>query len=70
LELWRGCSPTVVRAMVLNFCMLAPYDEIKERLNHYFGTKDTKQTRLLSSALAGFLSSFGSLPFDNAKTKI
>jgi len=50
--------------------MLAPYDEIKERLNHYFGTKDTKQTRLLSSALAGFLSSFGSLPFDNAKTKI
>lgn len=41
LALWRGCSPTVVRAVVLNLAMLAPYDEVKERLNSYFGTKDT-----------------------------
>ena len=36
LTLWRGASPTVVRAMVLNFGMLAPFDEVKERLKiHY-----------------------------------
>lgn len=29
--LWRGCTPTVVRAMSINFGMLASYDEIKER---------------------------------------
>lgn len=39
--LWRGCTPTVVRAVVLNVGMLGPYDEIKERLNSYYGTKDT-----------------------------
>ena len=69
-ELWRGASPTVVRAMVLNFGMLGPFDEIKERLNRYYGVKDTIKVRLIASACAGFLCSFFSLPFDNAKTKM
>ena len=34
--LWRGSGPTVVRAMVLNFGMLAPFDEVKERLRDYY----------------------------------
>lgn len=50
--------------------MLGPYDEIKEKLNKFFGTNDTQQTRLLSSAAAGFTASLVSLPFDNAKTKM
>lgn len=70
ISLWRGCSPTVVRAMVLNLAMLAPYDEAKERLNKFTGTVDTVSTRLIASAIAGFLSSFCSLPFDNIKTKL
>jgi solute carrier family 25 oxoglutarate transporter 11 len=70
ISLWRGCQPTVVRAVVLNLAMLAPYDEAKERLNKITGTKDTISTRLISSAIAGFLSSFCSLPFDNIKTKL
>jgi solute carrier family 25 oxoglutarate transporter 11 len=27
--LWRGATPTVIRAMVLNLAMLASYDEVK-----------------------------------------
>lgn len=70
LSLWRGSFPTIIRAMVLNFGMLGPFDEIKERLNKLRGTKDTISTRLAAAAVAGFLSSFLSLPFDNAKTKM
>jgi len=33
LKLWTGCFPTVVRAVVLNFGMLGPYDEAKEFCN-------------------------------------
>ena len=33
--LWKGCSPTVVRAMLLNLGMLSTFDEVKERLNAY-----------------------------------
>jgi len=69
-SLWKGCGPTVVRAVVLNLGMLAPYDEVKDRLNKWSGSKDTMQTKLIASATAGFLSSFMSLPFDNAKTKL
>lgn len=69
-SLWRGCEPTVLRAVVLNLGMLAPYDEAKERLNNYYGTKDTTQTKLMASSIAGFLASFTSLPFDNIKTKL
>jgi solute carrier family 25 oxoglutarate transporter 11 len=35
MALWRGSTPTVTRAVVLNLAMLAPYDEVKERLNNY-----------------------------------
>lgn len=47
LALWRGSTPTVIRAVVINVAMLGPYDEIKGRLNTYFGTKDTQPTRLM-----------------------
>jgi solute carrier family 25 oxoglutarate transporter 11 len=33
--LWRGATPTVIRAMALNLAMLASYDEVKERLMTY-----------------------------------
>ena len=32
LSCWKGCYPTVIRASILNFGMLATYDECKERL--------------------------------------
>ena len=70
LSLWRGSFPTIIRAMVLNFGMLGPFDEVKEKLNKWKGSKDTLSTRLTAAAVAGFLSSFLSLPFDNAKTKM
>ena len=34
LSCWKGCTPTVVRAMSLNLGMLATYEEAKERLAH------------------------------------
>jgi len=70
ITLWRGSAPTVLRGMAMNLGMLAPYDEAKERLNKYTGTKDTKQTRLISSAIAGLTAACFSLPFDNIKTKL
>ena len=45
--LWKGSIPTVCRAMSLNFGMLAPYDEAKERLKKMANTtQDTKAIRL------------------------
>lgn len=70
LALWKGCSPTIVRAMCLNLGMLATFDEVKEQLNKIRGTKDDLSTKLLASALAGGMASFLTLPPDNIKTKM
>lgn len=35
--LWRGSTPTIIRALVINLAMLAPYDEVKLRMNQWRG---------------------------------
>ena len=57
--------------MSLNLGMLVSFEEVKERLNNYYGYKEeTFKVRLAASAVSGFLASAFSLPFDNAKTKM
>lgn len=36
--LWRGATPTVIRACVLNIAMLSSYDEVKEQLMEFYQT--------------------------------
>jgi solute carrier family 25 oxoglutarate transporter 11 len=67
-KLWAGASPTVVRAMALNFGQLAFFSEAKQQLKD---TKLSSRTQTLAaSAVAGFFASFFSLPFDFVKTRL
>jgi len=34
-SLWRGCVPTIFRAGLMNMGMVAPYEEVKERIDKY-----------------------------------
>eukprot|EP00743_Colponemidia_sp_Colp-15_P000131 GILK01000150.1.p1 GENE.GILK01000150.1~~GILK01000150.1.p1 ORF type:complete len:316 (+),score=62.16 GILK01000150.1:38-985(+) len=68
LSLFKGMSPTVVRAMSLNMGMLATYDQSKQVLEAKYGANFF--TMLGSSGIAGFFASFCSLPFDFVKTRI
>lgn len=68
IGLWKGCAPTVARAMALNVGMLATYDQSKDMLTAKFGPGTA--TNLLSSGVAGFFASFCSLPFDFTKTRM
>lgn len=66
--LWKGWLPAVLRAMALNFGMLAPYDTCKRFLSPFLGM--TKINYLLSSFLCGLSASILCLPFDNIKVKL
>lgn len=67
--LWAGCTPTVVRAMALNFGQLAFFSEAKTQLKAKTRLAPRTQT-LAASAIAGFFASFFSLPFDFVKTRL
>lgn len=67
-SLWRGCSPTVVRAMSLNLALLVPFEETKKFLTPY--VKNPKLRSIYGSLVAGVLASIAALPFDNIKTKL
>ncbi|KAJ3189715.1 putative mitochondrial 2-oxoglutarate/malate carrier protein [Irineochytrium annulatum] len=69
LALWKGATPTVVRAMSLNLGMLSTFSEAKARLEPHLG-RGTLATQFGSSAVAGFFASFFSLPFDFVKTRL
>jgi solute carrier family 25 oxoglutarate transporter 11 len=69
-NLWKGCSPTVVRAMALNLGMLASYDESKERLEKVLGKERSNSIWVMSSMISGGIAATMSLPFDNVKTKM
>lgn len=64
---WKGCTPTVIRAMSLNLGMLASYEEAKDRLGKHFSPNTTW---IMASIISGALASVMSLPFDNVKTKL
>lgn len=67
-QLWTGATPTVVRAMALNFGQLAFFSEAKSRLESTILGPYSKM--LVASAFAGFFASFFSLPFDFVKTRL
>ena len=70
LSLWKGCAPTVVRAMALNLGMLVSYDVSKERLEQMLGKERATTAWVLSSVISGGIAATMSLPFDNVKTKM
>lgn len=70
LSCWRGCLPTVVRAMSLNLGMLVSYEEAKEKLEVKLGKERANLSWFLASLISGGIAATMSLPFDNVKTKL
>ncbi|KAF3904017.1 Mitoferrin-1 [Arthrobotrys entomopaga] len=66
--LWGGATPTVIRAMALNFGQLAFYSETKAQLQK---TNLAAPIQFFAaSCVAGFAASAFSLPFDFIKTRL
>jgi solute carrier family 25 oxoglutarate transporter 11 len=68
--LWRGTTPTVARAMVLNAAQLGGYSQAKQGLlsSGYF--KDDIKLHFAASLISGFLSTAVSIPIDISKTRL
>eukprot|EP00911_Craspedida_sp_UC1_P002445 UC1_evm4s1820 len=72
--MWKGCGPTVVRAMALNCGSLAAYDQTKETIMRQFGAESSDGGARMgivgASFVSGLVGAVFSLPFDFVKTQI
>ena len=55
-NLWRGSSPTVTRAAVVNASMMASNEQIKERVGPLLGGEKSAATSLVAALAAGIIS--------------
>jgi solute carrier family 25 oxoglutarate transporter 11 len=70
LTLWRGCSPTVARAMILNAAQLATYSQSKQILMHTGYFQDNLSCHVIASLCSGLVATAVSIPVDITKTRI
>jgi solute carrier family 25 oxoglutarate transporter 11 len=68
--MWRGCGPTVVRAVVLNGAQLPVYAQGKQILLKTSYFEDNITTHFAASLISGFVSTAVSIPIDMSKTRI
>uniref|UniRef100_A0A0M3HV15 Mitochondrial 2-oxoglutarate/malate carrier protein n=2 Tax=Ascaris TaxID=6251 RepID=A0A0M3HV15_ASCLU len=70
LTLWRGCGPTVLRAVVVNASQLATYSQSKELVLSGGYVKDGILCHFLASMISGIVTTITSMPVDIAKTRV
>ncbi|XP_012673068.2 mitochondrial 2-oxoglutarate/malate carrier protein-like [Clupea harengus] len=68
--LWRGCIPTMARAVVVNAAQLASYSQSKQALldSGYF--RDDILCHFCASMFSGLVTTAASMPVDIVKTRI
>jgi len=70
MSLWRGCGPTVNRAMIVTTSQLATYDQAKELFISMGADPHATSTHLSASITSGIVASCVSNPVDLAKTRL
>lgn len=70
LTLWRGCGPTVSRAVVVNAAQLASYSQAKQYLLSTSYFNDNIFCHFVASMISGLVTTIASMPVDIAKTRI
>jgi solute carrier family 25 oxoglutarate transporter 11 len=70
LGLWRGASPTVIRAICLNGAMMPVSDQVKETIGPLMGGETSLASSFTSAAASGVASALASLPADVVKTRL
>jgi len=68
--LWRGATPTMGRAMVVNAAQLATYSQAKQSILGTGYVKDGIFCHFLASMFSGLVTTIASMPVDIAKTRL
>ena len=70
LSLWRGCGPTVARAVIANAAQLGTYSQVKQSLLTTCYFSDNILCHFIASMTSGVITTWASLPCDIIKVRI
>ncbi|XP_032872640.1 mitochondrial 2-oxoglutarate/malate carrier protein [Amblyraja radiata] len=70
VTLWRGCVPTMARAVVVNAAQLSSYSQSKQFLLSLSYFNDNILCHFCASMISGLVTTAASMPVDIAKTRI
>jgi len=68
--LWRGATPTMARAMVVNAAQLATYSQAKQFIIGTGYVQDGIFCHFVASMISGLVTTIASMPVDIAKTRL
>jgi len=68
--LWRGATPTMARAMVVNAAQLATYSQAKQIILGTGYIQDGIFCHFVASMISGLVTTIASMPVDIAKTRL
>merc|ERR1712112_243725 len=68
--LWRGATPTMARAMVVNAAQLATYSQAKQFILGTGYIQDGIFCHFIASMISGLVTTIASMPVDIAKTRL
>lgn len=68
--LWRGATPTIARAMVVNAAQLASYSQAKQIILGTGYIQDGIFCHFVASMISGLITTIASMPVDIAKTRL
>ncbi|MCP9261552.1 Dicarboxylate/tricarboxylate carrier [Dirofilaria immitis] len=68
--LWRGCGPTVLRAMIVNAAQLSTYSQSKEMLRSFKFFEEDMMLQFAASMVSGLATTIASMPVDIVKTRV
>jgi len=68
--LWKGAMPGLIRSAILTAAQCATYDEVKRQVTYFTGYKEGMELQLMSSMIAGLVTTTITNPIDVIKTKM
>lgn len=68
--LWRGSTPTIARAIVVNAAQLGTYSQAKESIRKGAGLNDGILLHFCAAMVSGMVTTIASMPVDIVKTRL
>jgi solute carrier family 25 oxoglutarate transporter 11 len=70
LTLWRGATPTIARAIVVNAAQLGTYSQAKQSVKSKWGMEEGIKLHFTAAMISGLVTTIASMPVDITKTRL